>query len=127
MGLGAPSEGVEGFSGEGNLCCCHLQREHQVKHCVQLWTWSRLQGARATRCRDLEAEVSLLMLKPLWPRGMRSQQLCAEETASLVQSFSPGTTSQLAGMVLGTMKIPFHRAGDGKDTLHSGCEAETDP
>lgn len=30
-------------------------------------------------------------------------------------------------MVLGTMNIPFHRAGDGKDTLHSGCEAETDP
>lgn len=25
------------------------------------------------------------------------------------------------------MKIPFHRAGDGKDTLHSGCEAEIDP
>lgn len=58
---------------------------------------------------------------------MRSQQLCAGERASLMQSVSPGTTCQLAGMVLGTMNIPFHRAGDGKDSLHFGCEAETDP
>lgn len=66
------------------------------------------------------------MLKPLRSWAMRNQQLRAGERASLVQSFSPGTTCQLSGMVLGTMNIPFHRAGNGKDTLHSGCEAETD-
>lgn len=67
------------------------------------------------------------MLKPLRSRGMTSQELCAGEKASPVQSFSPGTNSQLASMVLGNMKILFQRYGGGNDTLHSGCEAETDP
>ena len=58
---------------------------------------------------------------------MGSQQLCAGEQASLVQSCSGGTAGQLAGTVLGTMKIPFRQAGGGEDTLHPGFGAETDP
>lgn len=126
-GLGAPLEGVDGFPGEGNLWCRHLQWGHWVKHRVQLWTWSMPQSSRATRCGDLEAEVWLLTLKPPSPWGKGSQQLCAGEWASLVQSRSPGTAGQLAGTVLGTIKIPILQAEGGEDTLHPGFGAEIDP
>lgn len=44
-----------------------------------------------------------------------------------MQSRSPGTAGQLAGTVLGTMKIPFLQAEGGEDTLHPGFGAEIDP